>query len=302
MELPVVQMEYEIMELITNHDICIICSETGSGKSTQIPQFLYEAGYSSTVQQCQDYYNNKNKNTTTSTTTGRGGGRGGLIGITQPRRVAAISSAKRVAYEMGYGDGQSISSSNLVSYQTRYESVGYSDTKTEIQFMTDGILLQEIRNDLLLRKYSVIILDEAHERNLNTDILIGLLSIAIPLRNHHHHRVQQQQRRQQQQQDENSARSSITSITSTTTPPDLPDDDTTVVHDDLPPLKLIIMSATLRVEDFTKSSKLFPNPQYVPGVITIPGRTFPVTVHHNKVTELYNYGTYIYIHIYVCMD
>ena len=241
LELPVVQMEYEIMELISSHDISIICSETGSGKSTQIPQFLYEAGYSRTVHDDDS----------------SGGGGGGLIGITQPRRVAAISSAKRVCYEMGHGNGQSITPANLVSYQTRYESAGYSHATTEIQFMTDGILLQEIRNDLLLRKYSVIILDEAHERNLNTDILIGLLSIAIPLRNHH--------ARQHANNNNNAAV--------------------------LRPLKLIIMSATLRVEDFTTNPKLFHHPQYVPGVITIPGRTFPVTVHHNKVTELNNYGT-----------
>ena len=135
--------------------------------------------------------------------------------------------------------------------------------------MTDGILLQEIRNDLLLRKYSVIILDEAHERNLNTDILIGLLSIAIPLRNQHARRRRD------------------TTAASTTS-----DNNDDTEPQQLGPLKLIIMSATLRVEDFTtKNTKLFHHPEYVPGVITIPGRTFPVTVHHNKVTELYNYGT-----------
>ena len=264
MELPVVQMEYDIMELISNHDICIICSETGSGKSTQIPQFLYEAGYSSTVQDCHHDNTKTNQNPIGSSSRG-------LIGITQPRRVAAMASAKRVCYEMGMGHGQSITSSNVVSYQTRYESAGYSHRTTEIQFMTDGILLQEIRNDLLLRKYSVIILDEAHERNLNTDILIGLLSIAIPLRNQHARR----------QRDTTAA--FTTSVTDNT-------DDTEPQQ--LGPLKLIIMSATLRVEDFTtKNTKLFHHPEYVPGVITIPGRTYPVTVHHNKVTELYNYGT-----------
>ena len=97
-----------------------------------------------------------------------------LIGVTQPRRVAAVSTAKRVCYEMGHSrdKGQSIrgekGEGNLVAYQTRYESAGLG-SKTRVKFMTDGILLSEIQNDLLLRKYGAIILDEAHERNLNTE-------------------------------------------------------------------------------------------------------------------------------------
>jgi ATP-dependent RNA helicase DHX37/DHR1 len=134
-------MEFEIMDTIRNHDVVIVCSETGSGKSTQIPQFLYEAGYGRRTMDDD------------SQTPKR------MIGITQPRRVAAVSSAKRVCYEMGFGNGQSISPNNVVSYQTRYEAAGYG-TNTESQFKTDGILLQEIQSDLLLRKYSVIILDE----------------------------------------------------------------------------------------------------------------------------------------------
>ena len=113
--------------------------------------------------------------------------------------------------------------------------------------MTDGILLQEIQNDLLLRRYSVIVLDESHERNLNTDVLIGLLSVALPLR------------KQAAKEDPS-----------------------------LIPLKLILMSATLRVEDFTENDKLFP--MGPPAVVRVPGRTYPVTIHHNKVTELDNYG------------
>ena len=113
--------------------------------------------------------------------------------------------------------------------------------------MTDGILLQEIQEDLLLRKYSVVVLDEAHERNLNTDVLIGLLSKTIPLR---------------RQAAEESP--------------------------DIVPLKLVLMSATLRVEDFTKNESLFPG--YKPFVVKVPGRTFPVSIHHSKVTELDDYG------------
>jgi hypothetical protein len=228
-DLPVATMEFEVMDAIRNHDVTILCSETGSGKSTQVPQFLYEYGYASG---------------------------GHVIGITQPRRVAAVSTAKRVAYEMGTGNGSTImsrskksdgaaggGSGNEVAYQTRYESAGLG-TRTRIKFMTDGLLLQEIRTDLLLRKYSVIVLDEAHERNLNTDVLIGLVSKSLVLR--------------RQAQEEGS----------------------------LPDLKLVIMSATLRVEDFT-SNRLFST---TPAVVRIPGRNFPVTIHHSKVTELDNYG------------
>jgi len=227
-DLPVTAMEFEIMDAIRNNDVTIICGETGSGKSTQIPAFLYESGMCLSP-------GDPNKSF--------------LVGVTQPRRVAAVSTAKRICYELGQGDGQSIKHSggkgNLVAYKTRYESAGSGDS-TRIQFMTDGILLSEIQSDLLLRRYSVIVLDESHERNLNTDVLIGLLSVALPLRKK------------------------------------AAEEDPT-----LPPLKLVLMSATLRVEDFTKNDKLFPSG--APTVVTVPGRTHPVTIHHSKVTELDDY-------------
>ena len=226
--LPVTAMEFEIMDSIRNNDVTIICGETGSGKSTQIPAYVYEGGM------CQSP-GDPNKSY--------------LVGVTQPRRVAAVSTAKRICYELGQGDGQSIKGKggkgNLVGYKTRYESAGCGDS-TRVQFMTDGILLSEIQGDLLLRRYSVIILDESHERNLNTDVLIGLLSVALPLR------------KKAAEEDPS-----------------------------IPPLKLVLMSATLRVEDFTKNEKLFPTGP--PKVVTVPGRTHPVTIHHSKVTELDDY-------------
>lgn len=228
-DLPVTAMEFEIMDAIRNNDVTIICGETGSGKSTQIPAYLYEAGMSHRPGSSETSF---------------------LIGITQPRRVAAVSTAKRVCYEMGQGNGQAIRGSNgngnLVAYRTRYETAG-TGRATRIQFMTDGILLSEIQNDLLLRRYSVIVLDESHERNLNTDVLIGLLSKALPLRKK------------------------------------AAEEDPSIV-----PLKLILMSATLRVEDFTQNEMLFPTGP--PAVVTVPGRTHPVTVHHSKTTELDDYG------------
>lgn len=149
MQLPVCGMEQEIMEAIHDNDTVILCGETGSGKSTQVPQFLYEAGYASH----------------------------GLIGVTQPRRVAAVGTAERVAVELGTKCGRG----GPVAYQIRYDASGVGE-KTRVKFMTDGILLQEITSDLLLRKYSAVLLDEAHERNLNTDVLLGMLSRSIPLR------------------------------------------------------------------------------------------------------------------------
>ena len=120
-----------------------------------------------------------------------------------------------------------------VSYQIRFQGNVTKDTK--IKFMTDGVLLREIEKDFLLTKYSVIILDEAHERSVFTDILIGLLSRIVPLR-----------------------------------------------HKKKSPLKLIIMSATLRVEDFTKNERLF---KCTPPVVNVESRQYPVTVHFNKKTE-----------------
>lgn len=151
MQLPVCGMEQEIVEAVNNNDVIILCGETGSGKSTQVPQFLYEAGYS----------------------------KHGLIGITQPRRVAATSTAARVSFEMNQSSLPE--RDRLVGYHVRYDRSTVSPN-CKILFATDGILLREITSDLLLRQYSVIILDEAHERNLNTDILIGLLSRSILLR------------------------------------------------------------------------------------------------------------------------
>ncbi|XP_011697160.1 PREDICTED: probable ATP-dependent RNA helicase kurz [Wasmannia auropunctata] len=146
LKLPVVAEEQIIVETINDNPIVIITGETGSGKTTQVPQFLYEAGYA------------QNK----------------LIGITEPRRVAAMSMSKRVAEELNLSQKE-------VSYLIRFE--GNVTEETKIKFMTDGVLLKEIQSDFLLTKYSVIILDEAHERSVYTDILIGLLSRIVPLRN-----------------------------------------------------------------------------------------------------------------------
>uniref|UniRef100_A0A5F8HC59 DEAH-box helicase 37 n=1 Tax=Monodelphis domestica TaxID=13616 RepID=A0A5F8HC59_MONDO len=204
LRLPILSEEQVIMEAVSENPTVIVCGETGSGKTTQVPQFLYEAGYSSSD---------------------------GLIGITEPRRVAAVAMSQRVAKEMNL-------SQRVVSYQIRYEGNVTKDTK--VKFMTDGVLLREIQKDFLLSRYKVVIIDEAHERSVYTDILIGLLSRIVSLR------AKKQQ-----------------------------------------PLKLLIMSATLRVEDFTQNSRLFSVP---PPVVKVDARQFPVTVHFNKRTPLQDYS------------
>lgn len=208
--LPVVGEEQKIMEAIYNNPTVVIWGATGSGKTTQVPQFLYEAGFGS-----PDTPNP------------------GMIGVTQPRRVAAVSMAKRVGDELG-GGGEK------VSYQIRFDSS--VSRKTAIKFMTDGILIREIANDFALLKYSVIIIDEAHERSANTDILIGMVSRIVDLR-------------------------------------------ATMSKEDekIKPLKLVIMSATLRITDFLENPNLFRNG--TPPLIQAEGRQYPVTTHFARRTQ-----------------
>ncbi|KAF8321497.1 P-loop containing nucleoside triphosphate hydrolase protein [Cantharellus anzutake] len=208
--LPVVAEEQPIMEAVRLNPVVVICGETGSGKTTQVPQFLYEAGFGVP-----------------------GSENPGMIGVTQPRRVAAVSMAARVAQELNLPPSR-------VSYQIRYDAT--VSLATSIKFMTDGVLLRELATDLLLTKYSVIIIDEAHERSVNTDILVGVLSRVIKLRE------------ELWAKKEKGAK----------------------------PLRLIIMSATLRVTDFTENTTLFAKP---PPVINIAARQHPVTVHFNRRTN-----------------
>ncbi|OMO63887.1 hypothetical protein CCACVL1_22193 [Corchorus capsularis] len=227
-DLPIVMMEQEIMEVINEKSTVIICGETGCGKTTQVPQFLYEAGFGS------------NQSTL----------RSGIIGVTQPRRVAVLATAKRVAFELGLHLGKE------VGFQVRHDKkIG---DRCSIKFMTDGILLREVQNDVLLKRYSVIILDEAHERSLNTDILIGMLSRVIRLR-----------------QDLYEKQQHMVLSGHSISPENM-----------IFPLKLVLMSATLQVEDFISGRRLFHIP---PPVIEVPTRQYPVTVYFSKRTELVDY-------------
>lgn len=146
------QFKNQILYLLEKYQVLIIIGETGCGKSTQIPQFLYENEYS---------WSNGEESV--------------KIGITQPRRIATISLATRVAEEMNVEIG------SIVGYSIRFEDV-YDEHHTKIKFMTEGILIREMMNDPLLTKYSVIIIDEVHERSVNTDILLSLLKKIIKKR------------------------------------------------------------------------------------------------------------------------
>ncbi|GGH94090.1 ATP-dependent RNA helicase HrpA [Arthrobacter liuii] len=145
-ELPVSERREDLMAAIAANQVTIIAGETGSGKTTQIPKMCLELGL----------------------------GEKGLIGHTQPRRLAARTVAERIAEELGVEIGQE------VGFQVRF--TGEVSKATKVKLMTDGILLAEIQRDKLLRKYSTIIIDEAHERSLNIDFILGYLKRILPQR------------------------------------------------------------------------------------------------------------------------
>lgn len=178
--LPIYEGKKDIVETIQKEPVVIFVGETGSGKTTQIPQFLHEAGMTQE----------------------------GAIGITQPRRVAATSLATRVSEEAGCRLG------GLVGYTVRFDDT--SSPKTLIKYLTDGMLLREILSDPLLLRYRVIILDEAHERTIRTDVLFGMLK-----------------RIQQARQDKSEETLSL--------------NGTSRIH----PLKIVVMSATMNAKKFS---------------------------------------------------
>lgn len=168
----------------------------------------------------------------------------GMIAVTQPRRVAAVSLATRVKSELNLP-----AHSSIVAHQIRYSST--TSSETAIKFMTDGVILRELASDFLLSAYSVVVVDEAHERGVNTDVLIGVLSRVAKLR-------------EKRWREDPKGR--------------------------VKPLRIVIMSATLRVDDFTANPALFTTP---PPVIHISARQHPVTLHFSRrtvsdyVTEAY---------------
>jgi ATP-dependent helicase HrpA len=144
--LPVVARREEIAEAIREHQVVVVCGETGSGKSTQLPKICLEIGR----------------------------GVAGLIGHTQPRRIAARSVAARVAEELGTSVGKK------VGFKIRFTDA--TGPETLIKVMTDGVLLAESQHDRFFDQYDTLILDEAHERSLNIDFLLGYLKRLLPRR------------------------------------------------------------------------------------------------------------------------
>ncbi len=183
--LPIIDHKDIIIDSIINHQVVVIAGDTGSGKTTQLPKMCLEALPENEL----------------------------LIGCTQPRRIAASTVATRVAEELG-------EAGDTVGYKIRFHD--YTTPSTKIKFMTDGVLLAETRQDRLLSRYGVIIIDEAHERSLNIDFLLGYIKQLLRRRND---------------------------------------------------LKVIITSATIDTEAFSKHFNDAP-------IITVSGRTFPVTVRY----------------------
>lgn len=144
--LPVSQRKVEIQKLLSEHQVIVVAGETGSGKTTQLPKMCLELGF----------------------------GNLGMIGHTQPRRIAARSVAARIAEELETELG------GLVGYKVRFSDQISDDT--QIKLMTDGILLAKIQNDRFLNQYSCLIIDEAHERSLNNDFILGYLKQLLPRR------------------------------------------------------------------------------------------------------------------------
>lgn len=189
--LPIFAVRHELVRVVRQKDCVILIGETACGKTTQLPQYLHATGFT----------------------------KRGIIGITQPRRVAAVTVADRVAMEMGVNLG------DLVGYSVRFDDT--TSNATRIKYLTDGMLLREALLDPLLQRYSVIVLDEAHERTINTDILFGIVKTA------------QEERR----------------------------------HLSKTPLKIVVMSATMDVDHFSRYFNDAP-------VHTLEGRQHPISMMH----------------------
>ncbi|KAF8621407.1 hypothetical protein AX15_007819 [Amanita polypyramis BW_CC] len=201
-QLPIAKGREALIEEIRKNEVTVLIGETGSGKTTQVPQYLLESGISGT----------------------------GTIAVTQPRRVAATSLASRVAQEQN-----SLPVGKLVGYSVRFDEKYSPDTR--IKYMTDGMIVQELLSDPLLSRYSVVIVDEAHERTLRTDLLLANLKTIL-------------KKRRRDSKGKGKGK-----------------------EEGPGPLKIVVMSATLDAEKF---SKFFHNAK----ILYVKGRQHPVKIYH----------------------
>ncbi|KAF8817173.1 P-loop containing nucleoside triphosphate hydrolase protein [Phlegmacium glaucopus] len=211
-QLPIAKGRDALIEEIRKNDVTVLLGETGSGKTTQVPQYILESGLA----------------------------RNGMVAVTQPRKVAATSLAYRVAAE------QNVSVGDLVGYAVRFDEK--SSHKTRIKYLTDGMIVRELMSDPLLSKYSVVIVDEAHERTLRTDLLIASLKTIQKQRNA-------------------GGDASLKGKGNA---------------DSQNPLKIVIMSATLDAEKF---SKFYHNAK----ILYVKGRQHKVRICHSAQSQL-DYG------------
>eukprot|EP00980_Cylindrotheca_fusiformis_P027802 scaffold22560_cov135-Cylindrotheca_fusiformis.AAC.13 len=227
--LPVYKFKKQVNDFLRKHDVLLVVAETGSGKSTQIPAYLDESGlFSSTKSKF-----------------------GRSICVTQPRRVAAVTVAKRVAEERGCTIGKA------VGYRVRFDDC--TEQTTRIVYATDGMLLRESMSDPLLTRYSVVVLDESHERSLQTDILFGVVSRAMVARGAEVKRSSIPETSGDESMDAKIRRRMKERAQQL----------------DLPKLKVVVMSATLDVQTFQSFFK-------DAAIIQIPGRLYPVQVVYAK--------------------
>lgn len=296
--LPTQAFYQSFLDTLIQNDVILIKGATGSGKSTQIPQYMIENGYAGPL----------TRPTTEQDVLERAQharyGFEGRIYATEPRRIAAMGVASRVSAEMGTSLG------SVAGYIIKHDAqVNKTEEDTRLIFMTEGVMLKLIESDNLLSEASCIIIDEAHERTLNLELLLGLLSRIVLERRRrfvawfskYHALLEEigELYNNYHMEDEETCQNKVT-FQSVRRVVQMALRDERVVCDNeflnrvlafvqhlrmkppVTPLKLIIMSATLQVEDFLTSG-IF---QSTPAIIEIPSRAYPIAVHYSVTTPL----------------